>query len=350
MARFEAQLARELPGLLAEWLGWPDVEVRQEVQLGKRERADLMVELNGIRLVVECKGIADSAAVNQAASHARAVAKAAGRSAVPIVAVPYMGEAGRAVCEKAGVGWLDLSGNAHIAAKGLHVHVEGKPNRFKRAGRPSTVFAPRSSRIVRQLLIDPVRAWSQHELAVAAGLNEGFTSRIVRKLEADGHVGRDEHGPLRLRDPDLLLDSWRETYAFRKHDVIEAHLTARSGEELLSKLAEGLVRRKVSFAATGLAAAWLMDKFAAFRLATVYLRERLPEKLLRELAIREEARGANLWLVTPNDDGVFTGAEVHEGIACAHAVQVYLDLKAHPERAGEAAAELRKRRLRWRER
>ena len=64
-----------------------------------------------------------------------------------------------------------------------------------------------------------------------------------------------------------------------------------------------------------------------------------------DLGFREEPRGANTWLVTPNDEGVFDGAEVVNGIRCVHPVQAYLDLKSHPERATEAAEELRKRLL-----
>jgi hypothetical protein len=85
-----------------------------------------------------------------------------------------MGEVGRQVCRDAGVSWLDLSGNAQIVAPGLRIHVEGKPNAYKRPGRPSTVFSPRSSRIVRQLLIEPGRSLHQRELARLVGLDEGF--------------------------------------------------------------------------------------------------------------------------------------------------------------------------------
>jgi hypothetical protein len=48
-----------------------------------------------------------------------------------------------------------------------------------------------------------------------------------------------------------------------------------------------------------------MTHFAAFRIATFFLAES-PSKALREkLGFREDARGANLWLVLPNDAGVF---------------------------------------------
>ena len=55
-----------------------------------------------------------------------------------------------------------------------------------------------------------------------------------------------------------------------------------------------------------------------------------------------------MWLVVLNDEGVFHGASEVEGVRCVHPVQVYLDLKAHPERADEAAKKLRAAHLNWR--
>ena len=50
--------------------------------------------------------------------------------------------------------------------------------------------------------------------------------------------------------------------------------------------------------------------------------------------------------MVPNDEGVFHGAELVDGIRCVHPVQAYVDLKDHPEESTDAAAELR-RRLLW---
>ena len=74
--------------------------------------------------------------------------------------------------------------NASLSRRQLRVTIEGKPNQFKRAGRPLQRLLRRKVRgIARWLLIEPNRAFSQRELAKAAGLDEGFTSRIVRHLE-----------------------------------------------------------------------------------------------------------------------------------------------------------------------
>jgi hypothetical protein len=188
---------------------------------------------------------------------------------------------------------------------------------------------------------------TQRELARLAGLDEGFTSRIVHKLEADELVERGNQGALQVGNPDLLLDAWRETYDFEKHRILRGHVATRSGEEGLRQLADAFTKKRVRCVATGLGAAWLLTKFAGFRLMTLFVAEEPTEALLNRVGFRPEERGANTWLVVPNDEAVFVGSEEHEGIPCVHPLQAYLDLKAQPERADEAASELRKRLLTW---
>ena len=334
--------------MLAEWLGVDGKDISRKVP---RSRAgDAVLEVGKHVFVVESKSSGAAAAVSQAAERVRAYAATVSKNAIPIVVVPYMGEVGRKRCEQAGVQWLDLSGNARIVAPGVRVLVEGKPNQFKPRGRPSSAFAPKASRIARWLLIHPDRFLTQREISVATDVDEGYTSRVVGRLEEENLVIRDDEGAIRARDPSLLLDAWREEYDFEKHRILRGHVAVRSGDTLLRALAGTLSERGVEHAASGLGAAWLITHFAGFRLVTFYLREQPSVALLEGLSFREEARGgANVWLVVPNDEGVFHGASELEGVRCVHAVQTYLDLGAHPERAAEAATELRENYVSWRQ-
>ena len=216
----------------------------------------------------------------------------------------------------------------------------GHPNRFPRPGRPESAFGPKGSRIARYLLTDldtPVR---QRDLATSTGLNEGHVSRIVGKLADIGLVQRGDDG-IQITDKDLLLDAWREEYRFDRHTVITGHVAARSGDALTRSLVTTLSEMEVPHATTGLSAAWLWTRRTGFRLATVYMADIPSDGLMADLGFREEPRGANTWLVVPNDEGVFHGASQVDGLRCVHPVQAYLDLKDHPERASEAADELR---------
>lgn len=339
-ATFEARARR----LLEEWLETSAIEARR---VPRDRGADIVVDLDHTKLVVECKMASDSTAVAGAISRVKAAAPKIHRKAVPIVAVPFMGDVGKRLCSEADVSWFDLSGNAHIVAPRLRILIEGKPNKFVRRGRPSTAFAPKSARIARRLLIEPGRAFRQQELARLTGLDDGFTSRIVRRLEEDRLVTRAADGAVAANNPDLLLDAWAEAYKFDKHTILRGHVSARSSDNLLESISTVLAEQKVQHAITGLAAAWLWTEFSAFRLVTCFVADPPSDILLKAIGFREEPKGANVWIVVPDDRGVFDGASAVHGVQVVHPVQAYLDLMAHPERAKEAATELRSRRLRW---
>ncbi len=346
----ERTAIHEVRTRLADLLGLPVAELRgaQEADLARGRRADTVIVAKDHRFVIELRRSASAASVSGAIEQLRHLTGRTNKRTIPLVVVPHMGQVGQKLCAERGAAWMDLSGNAMIVAPGLHIRVEGRPNRFKRPGRPRTAFAPKSSRIARWLLMHPERAMSQRELAEATGLDEGFTSRIVSTLDEDGLVVRDKDGRVSAHDPDVLLEAWREVYDFAKHDIVQGHIPARSGDVLLRDLTGALKTAEVEHAATGLAGAWVLTRFAGFRLVTVFARTSPPGALMGALGFREEPRGANVWLVVPNDEGVFQGAEERDGVRCAHPVQVYLDLKGHPERASEAAEKLRTEHLRWR--
>ncbi len=299
---------------------------------------------------------------------------------IPVVAVPYMGEVGKDLCDKDRMNWIDLSGNAHLNAPGLLIHVVGHPNLFKDTGRPLDLFAPKSSRITRSLLANWPSAWSSdglerragltaengpgvRELARSADMDPGLASRVVTRLLADGLIEGMRHkadgrlAAVRASKPGLLLDAWRDQYNFFRHDVLQGNMPVRSAEELLRNLERSLSKAKIRHAATGLGAAWAFTHFAAFRLVTFYVSER-PVGFLRDIGFQAGARGANVWLVVPNDEGVLRELRTPRSydhringdfadLKCVHPVQIYVDLKHHPERAADAAAELRNRILGW---
>ena len=83
--------------------------------------ADAVVTLGTHTFVIEWKGSGAAAPVAMAAEQVLSYSLAQGGDAIPLVAVPFMGSVGRERCRKAGVGWLDLSGNARIFAPGIRV-------------------------------------------------------------------------------------------------------------------------------------------------------------------------------------------------------------------------------------
>lgn len=337
---FENLVGSKLPKLFGEFLGVSPNKI-SIIHTGSNDSSDFLLKAGKHKFLVKLHRSTLKASLLLTSSELKKNIKKRQEDFIPLVVVPYMPKSGRDICEESGIAWVDLSGNAKIQAQDLVIKIEGKPNLFKTAGRPANVFAAKSSRIARQLLIHPEESYTQRQLSQATGLDEGFTSRLVRRLEEDGLVVRDESGILRARDHRILLDTWREVYDFSKHDILKGHIPARSGEELLHRIIDVLNREQIEYAATGLSAAWLLTRFIGFRISTIFFPKFPNENLLQELCFRKEERGSNTWLVVPDDQSVFWGAARRNNIWCAHPVQTYLDLKGHPERAAEAAAKIR---------
>ena len=341
----EQRALKEIPELLAGWLEANDDLVKSRNPT-LESGTDIVFESRGNKFLIEWKGAGTLPLVRDAVK--RLQEHAARESGyILVVAVPFMGEGGKEFCLSENISWLDLSGNAHITAHNVVIHVEGKTNKFKNLGRPKNLFAPKSSRISRLLLLDPETALTQREIAGKTGLNETLVGRVVRELEKNSHLIRNEAGAVKPSAPNLLLDAWHEAYRFDKHLILPKFAAYRTGDAALMNLAEILERNKIDYAATGLAGSWLASQFASFRLTTFYVREMPSEKLLDDLKLVDQSSGANVWLVVPDDEGVFQGASIRNGVRCVHPVQLYLDLKGHPERSKEAAAAIREEYLNW---
>jgi hypothetical protein len=333
------EVRRQLPRLLGDLLDEPSLHLT-----GREGSADkgvdfLAEDAQGRRWAIEVKG---SSRPSQLAAVAQQLERHP--DAIRLLVVPFMSPAGAEAAERVGLNWVDLSGNARIRGDHVYVFVQGQPNKFRSRGRPSSPFAPKSARISRVLLLDASRWWLQKDLAKVTGLDDGHVSRVVRRLSDELLLERRER-EVRPRDPDLLLDSWAEDYRFDRHDIVSGHVSG-NGIEVARRLSTELEDLQLHHAFTGLPAAWALDHFARFRLTTVYVDDD-PHEVAERMEIRVNPKGANVQIVGPDDEGVFSGEVNHDGLRCVAPVQIYLDLLNLPERAGEAAGQLRSRDLNW---
>jgi len=342
----EKEALENIVDLLAKWLKVSKSKIQIRDQYHSK-KVDGIFKVEKHEFIIEIKSGSNSAQVTSAIQSLKNNRIQPQGFLIPLVVVPFMGDVGRKLCEDSNVSWADLSGNADISAPNLRILIEGYPNLYKNLGRPSSPFAPKSSRITRWLLINAEKSMTQRELSLVTNVDEGFTSRIVSRLEVEELILRKKDGSIIVPDPDLLLDSWREKYDFKKNRIIKGHIPARSSNEILKKISDLLSDKDILHAATGLSGAWLYCKFANFRIVSFYIEEQLSKNLFKFLGFREEKQGSNVWFVVPKDEGVFHGSKKVEDTICAHPIQVYLDLFGHPERAKEAANNLRKTFLNW---
>ena len=137
------------------------------------------------------------------------------------------------------------------------------------------------------------------------------------------------------------------TNRFNRHDLVVGHATG-SGIDLARTLDARLRDAEIDHAFTGLASAWTISGFVRFRLNSVYVAGN-PRDAADAIELRRHQRGANVQLIGPDDDGVFLGRRDVSELPCVSPVQTYLDLHHLPERAQDAAEELRNDRRLWRD-
>jgi len=246
-------------------------------------------------------------------------------------------------CRQSGLCVLDLEGSAYLKLPGVYVerYTESKPQARPRVA--GTVFTAASSRIVRALLADPRRVWTQPELAWATQISAGYVSTRVRLLLEQGYV-RSRAGAISLADPGRLLDDWGTFYRFDRHRQHRFALSMANYEQGIGKLTAELRRCGVAFAYTGWTGAFLRSPYGIPTVLMAYVDRLPPSDDTKTLhPVQSEA---NLVLLLPHDEGVFQFTQDcgDQGWVVSDA-QLYVDLMKMPGRAREQADALRQQRL-----
>lgn len=331
----------------------PQLSLSDMVVTGKPDESDPSVDIvadtefagRPMRLVVEVKGNGQPRMAHQAAYQLKRYLDRSGQDGVPMFMAPYISEQSQAVCREEGIGYLDFEGNARIAFESVFIdrRVEGKPEPERRALR--SLFKPKSARILRVLLNEPNRAWRVTELAQEAKVSIGLVSTIGSALREREWADQSRQG-LRLTDPSGLLDEWARNYEPPKGEDVRlyTHLHGKALAEQLRDLGTGGGRVVLgSFSA----ADWLAP-FVRQGTSYFYADERGLEALQAALNLTSPAKGANIIVRVPDDDGVLDDARtIAPGLFATSPVQTYLDLMIGGERGVEGAAHLKDKLLRW---
>ncbi len=340
-----AEAIRKIPQQLSELTYLDVLTIPVEPYLSDNgKHPDLEIKAGTLTFLIEYKPRSTAEAVGSALLQINSwTTGERSDNVVTLLVVPYMGEVGRRLCEGAGVNWMDLSGNASIRARGINVNVTGLPSRYVIRGRPPNIFAPKAARLARAFLMHPDQGWIHQDLAKTTQLSKGYVSKILARLEEAGFAEKRDEQRYWPRNVEAMLDAWWESYDFSSQRILKGHVAERTPEEVLRRMVDGLSGIAVRTAVTGLAAAWHYGKHATYRLCSLYVAPTAEPSQLIELGFRQVESGANTWLVQPADEGVFTGVTSGDGLPYVSPLQAYLDLKQHPERAQEAADDLRPR-------
>ncbi|MDA8039666.1 MAG: hypothetical protein M0Z69_11010 [Actinomycetota bacterium] len=242
---------------------------------------------------------------------------------VTLVVAPWLSPRTREVLTAEGINYIDLTGNARIEvpSPALFLRFQGAdrdPNPAPRG--KARVRGPRAGRLIR-FLVDVSPPYSVSEVASTTGLNPGYASRLLDSLDEDALIERGKRGVVTSTDISALLRRWTETYDVFKTNRSSTFVAPPGPAELLRRIANGPEAERV--VVTGSFAAVRWAPVAAPALLVAYVQDL--EAMSQNFALLPADRGANVALLRPFDDVVWSRRVREDGISYAAPSQVAAD-------------------------
>lgn len=261
----------------------------------------------------------------------------------PLLVVPELSTRLLDLCRRKRLAAIDLNGRAYVRLTGILVDRRPLPGRdFRFLLEPRNVFDGISARLIRTLLTDRDRTWTQKELLPRTHASSGFTSRIVQHLVSQGFLEKTSPREFRLREPLALLDAWVKADDLSRRTTTTRYTTLSSTPLDTARLLKSWANEQsVPIVFTQWIAAWLRHPYTEPAVATAYV-ERLPEAAtLQQLGLRPVTEAGKVWLYVPDDQGVFLETQTRQDLPLASDAQIYLDLQKTGLRGPEQAEALR---------
>lgn len=301
-----------------------------------------------ITFACEVKSKGEPKLVRHAISDLHLSAYTRKRNVIPVLICPYLSPAARAICKEVDVGYLDFEGNAFLSFDTVLIDIEvaSKPSATKRG--LGSLFSPKSSQVLQQMLREPRRPWRVADLVDAAGVSLGQVSKVTNELLLKEFAMRDTDG-IFLSQPDKLLDVWVSNYRkpTAKRMRFYSPLHGREFHNALAKLFELKDARK-SVVLSGASAAEYIHPHLRSGIRSFYANENGLNLLIERLKLTESKLGENVVVDLVTDSAIFDESQaIPAGLMITNAVQTYLDLSQQGERGREAAEQLRQSTMRW---
>lgn len=293
-----------------------------------------------VRLILELKA---SGEPRQARDAANALLRARQTlpDAYPVFVAPYVSPRAAALCQEAGVGYLDMAGNCLLALDGIFVERAGHPNPFAAQRELRSLYYPKAERVLRVLLNHPKRTWTLQDLSTAASVSIGHVHKVKEKLLDLEWVAQDKVG-LRMIDPMEALDRWADSYNFSRNEAsLYYSLDIFETETTLPQVCDAFGTR---CALTQFSGADRVAPYVRYQRTAAYVSD-YHQKIAQSLGLRPVSSGANVLLLRPYDEGVYYGSRRVNTIPVVSDVQLYLDLRSSPARGEDAAAHLRRQEI-----
>ncbi|GBD98043.1 hypothetical protein BMS3Abin07_00050 [bacterium BMS3Abin07] len=335
-------------GLESALSGIPFVEIkeiRSNVRVDKKEVdfiLKVLVSGKPASFVVEVKSQGEPRMTRMAVAQIKSFLQTYPDS-YGIFIAPYLSDASRQICKEAGIGCIDLAGNAFLSFRNIFIDRSGRPNPFAVTRISRSVFSPKSSRILRVLLLNTSRKWFVEDMSQEADISIGLVSRVKQALLEKEWI-KVENRRFYLVKPEDVLNEWVNNYSYTKNQS-SSFYSSLSGNQLEKAIKKECDKRKCRYGLALFSGARKVAPFVRFLKFFAYIDGDI-EVVANSLQLKRVETGPNVTLLQPYDEGVLYGLQDINGINVVSDIQLYLDLKSYKGRGEEAAQAILEQRLR----
>lgn len=326
----------------------PALSVRQifeGLKISPSDKADLVFELiynnKQIRIIVEIISNGEPRYVRSVA-HKISSYLTDKSDIYGIIAAPDISQRSGEICRESALGYIDLSGNCFISFNTIYIKRENYKRSIFEKKETKSLFAKKTSRLLRALLNNPDKVWTQLELSKETDVSIGLTNRVMKKLFNQEYISFEKNKRIILKNPSELLESWREEYSF-SDNILIGYYSPLSMEEFENRLSEYMdSRERERYALTLFSGASLVAPFVRSNQVFFYFSSER-EVLIEEIELKPVSTGANVMLFVPYDEGIFYSTQIIENKCVVSNIQLYLDLFNYKGRGKEQAEYLREK-------
>jgi len=247
-----------------------------------------------------------------------------------LLLAPHIRPQQATVLERAGIDYVDLAGNAHLALPGLFVHVEGRHRLKEPAGVPGR---PQKGWIktVMAILVRPELVEAPYRiLADRAGVALGTVAACMKDLAARGLMVDGEAGRI-LRDREAIVALWVQAYVEGLRPKLRERrfqVRADTKHEIWARLQTVFADLERPWALTGADAAQRRANFFRAEDTEIYAPIEAVENrdTQKALVAQPAERGGNLLIIEPPGPFALSG-ETEAGLPVAPDLLTYAELR-----------------------
>lgn len=295
------------------------------------------------KLVCEVKSQGEPRFIHQAVSRLTLSIKKEAKNVYPIVITSYISKEGQDICKRANVGFIDLQGNVYLKFDNVLIEkvIDKKIPAEKKTIKK--IFSPISSRIIRVLLENHDEIWTLQKLSNEAEASLRQVFLVINELVNKEYIIK-ERGAIRLVKPGELLNLWAQNYNFNSNKIFGFYSFARTLDEFLTAIRKTTDNTNLAYGLTLHCGASLIAPYIRFSSNHMYVDGDI-HIWIDKLNLKPTETGANTYLITPYDKGIFYNRQIIDKVAIVCNTQLYLDLVNYPARGREQADFLRKEKM-----